>query len=45
VPTAPLLAFKLAHAQTRDAVHQPLDVVALEQSLDAAGFDSLHSCT
>ncbi|MGI4855546.1 MAG: ethanolamine ammonia-lyase subunit EutC [Janthinobacterium lividum] len=40
VPTAPLLAFNLSHAQARDAVHQPLDVPALQAQLDAAGFAS-----
>ncbi|MCY0388751.1 ethanolamine ammonia-lyase subunit EutC [Robbsia sp. Bb-Pol-6] len=40
VPTAPLLAFNLSHAQARDAVHQPLDVPALRQRLDTAGFAS-----
>ncbi len=41
LPTAPLLAFELSHAQARDAVHQPLDVDALRESLSAAGFDTL----
>jgi ethanolamine ammonia-lyase small subunit len=41
LPTAPLLAFDLSHAQARDAVHQPLDVAALHASLRAAGFDTL----
>ncbi|WP_061148442.1 ethanolamine ammonia-lyase subunit EutC [Caballeronia arvi] len=41
LPTAPLLAFELAHAQARDAVHQPLDTAALDASLRALGFDTL----
>ena len=41
LPTAPLLAFELSHAQARDAVHQPLDVAALHASLRASGFDTL----
>jgi ethanolamine ammonia-lyase small subunit len=41
LPTAPLLAFNLSHAQARDAVHQPLDVAALHASLRASGFDTL----
>lgn len=38
VPTAPLLAFNLSHAQARDAVHQPLDADALHEQLRAHGF-------
>jgi ethanolamine ammonia-lyase small subunit len=41
LPTAPLLAFELSHAQARDAVHQPLDTAALSASLQAAGFETL----
>ncbi|WP_019449861.1 ethanolamine ammonia-lyase subunit EutC [Cupriavidus sp. BIS7] len=34
--TETILAFGLAHAQARDAVHLPLDAAALEAALDAA---------
>ncbi|HKT96475.1 MAG TPA: ethanolamine ammonia-lyase subunit EutC [Paraburkholderia sp.] len=41
LPTAPLLAFNLSHAQARDAVHQPLDAEALRRELEDAGFATL----
>ncbi|CAM2185300.1 Ethanolamine ammonia-lyase small subunit [Paraburkholderia sacchari] len=41
LPTAPLLAFNLSHAQARDAVHQPLDAEALLRELEEAGFTAL----
>lgn len=41
LPTAAWLAFKLSHAQARDAVHQPLDADGLHQQLHAHGFASL----
>jgi ethanolamine ammonia-lyase small subunit len=42
-PTGAQLAFSLAHAQARDAVHEPLDVVGLDAGLTAAGFEVLHA--
>lgn len=41
LPTAPLLAFNLSHAQARDAVHHPLDADALHEQLRALGFTTL----
>ncbi|HEY1998887.1 ethanolamine ammonia-lyase subunit EutC [Paraburkholderia sp.] len=41
LPTAPLLAFNLSHAQARDAVHHPLDVDLLHEQLRANGFTTL----
>lgn len=37
MPTEPQLAFQLAHAHARDAVHTPLDTFRLLQDLDTAG--------
>lgn len=35
LPTHELLAFQLAHAQARDAVHMPLNVLSLQQQLNS----------
>lgn len=41
LPTAPLLAFNLSHAQARDAVHHPLDTDVLHEQLRAQSFSTL----
>jgi ethanolamine ammonia-lyase small subunit len=41
VPTQAHLAFQLAHAQARDAVHLPLDADGIATQLDARGWTSL----
>ncbi|MDO9436444.1 ethanolamine ammonia-lyase subunit EutC [Hydrogenophaga sp.] len=41
-PTAAHLAFQLAHAQARDAVHLAFDSTDLIQALQAAGLQTLH---
>lgn len=40
-PTAAHLAFQLAHAQARDAVHLPLDITPLAQDVQALGLNTL----
>ena len=41
LPTAPHLAFQLAHAQARDAVHLPFDAAGVSASLQAMGLETL----
>ena len=41
VATRELLAFQFAHAQARDAVNDPLDVVALAAALQARGLGAI----
>jgi len=42
LPTREVLAFGVAHAQARDAVHLPLDAAVLHEELDALGVAHLH---
>ncbi len=44
LPTAPQLAFQLAHAQARDAVHRGFDVACLADGLAAAWPDAPPPC-
>ncbi len=41
LPTAELLRFGVAHAQARDAVHEPFDDAALRQELEQLGVETL----
>ncbi|GJD94084.1 ethanolamine ammonia-lyase subunit EutC [Methylobacterium iners] len=41
LPTREVLAFGLAHAQARDAVHTPLDAEAVAKEIEALGFATL----
>ena len=43
LPTEEVLRFGVAHALARDAVHQPLDVDALERDLAADGWETLRA--
>lgn len=42
LPTREVLAFGLAHAQARDAVHTPLDAAALDAGLAVLGWPCVH---
>lgn len=44
LPTSPLLAFQLAHAQARDAVHLALNADQLRQQLTDAGIEGAADC-
>ncbi len=44
LPTAPQLAFQLAHAQARDAVHLALDTETLRGELQQAGIPGADAC-
>lgn len=43
LPTRAQLAFQLAHAQARDAVHRPLDVRATADAIEALGVPTLRA--
>ncbi len=41
LPTTTMLAFQLAHAKARDAVHEPLDVPRMRTAIEALGVQTL----
>ncbi len=41
LPTQTMLAFQLAHAKARDAVHEPLDVPRMRTAIEALGVQTL----
>lgn len=45
LPTGPHLEFQLAHARARNAVHHELNILGLQDALDARGYETivLHS--
>lgn len=43
LPTREVLAFSLAHAQARDAVHAPFDADSVTRSLEALGLEVLRA--
>jgi ethanolamine ammonia-lyase small subunit len=43
LPTSEVLRFALEHARARDAVHRPLDIVALQNELESENFHSLRA--
>lgn len=45
LPTRPLLAFNLSHAQARDAVHQSLDTSALAVAVTQLGYRTIQVCS
>lgn len=45
LPTREVLRFGLAHAEARDAVHAPMDVARIAESIEAAGFSVIEAAS